>query len=173
MAGRLLPMVMLVGLAVGACGSGVGKTTGQAVSPLVMETLYLGQQCGGAAPQPAAQWIGAAGDLSVLWQRLGNRFAGSPRPAPPEVDFAEHGVLLLSMGQRPTGGYGLALRDQAVLVVGHSARVDVQWQEPLPGELVPQVLSSPCLLLRLPRGDFAEVRVVDQHDVERFRVSIF
>src|SRR5947208_1611808 len=35
----------------------------------------------------------------------------SPRPPLPAVDFAQEMVVLLAMGQQPTGGYGIQIRN--------------------------------------------------------------
>jgi hypothetical protein len=65
------------------------------------------------------------------------------------------------MGQRPTGGYALGLQDPTVAIANRVGTVVVRFQEPAPGAMVPQVLTSPCLLLKLPKDDLREVRVVD------------
>ena len=40
--------------------------------------------------------------------------------------------------------------------------VPVDWREPLPGYVQTQVMTHPCLLVKLPNGAFSQIRVVDQ-----------
>jgi hypothetical protein len=72
---------------------------------------------------------------------------------------APHAVV--EMGLRPTGGYGLAVARAAVL---REARVSLSatFVSPPPGSIRTQALSSPCVLVQLPRGRYDAVEVLDQ-----------
>lgn len=83
--------------------------------------------------------------------RLWNRAHGAqltPPPAP-DIDFRRDTVVAYFMGQRPTGGYSLEVRD--VTVEGNEAYVSIRQREPAPGEIVTQVLTSPWVMIRVPR----------------------
>jgi len=120
--------------------------------------VRAGAQCGGDGSGPYARWIATEGALRAAMGSGG--VFGAEAPSPP-IDFAREGVLAVYMGQRPTAGYGLALHDPTVAIAGGVGTVVVRFEEPAPGAMVAQVLTSPCLLLRLPREDLREVRVVD------------
>ena len=92
----------------------------------------------------------------------------SPSPQQtPIVDFTQNGVLLLSMGQQRTGGYAIRLIDEAMHVAGGSAEIKVRWQEPDPGMMVAQVITHPCVFIKVPRGEYRIVRAIDQNNKVR------
>jgi hypothetical protein len=100
----------------------------------------------------------------------GGMFGGEqPSPA---VDFPREGVLAVSMGQKRTAGYGLALAEPEVAIADGTATVVVRFDEPPPGAIVAQVLTSPCLLVRVPRAGIREIRVVDPGGAVRASVVL-
>jgi hypothetical protein len=92
---------------------------------------------------------------------------GAPAVAAPGVDFARDGVVLVAMGRRSTAGYALALASRRAEVKGGVATLSVRFEEPAPGAVLAQVVTSPCLLVALPRKGLREVRVVDAGGVVR------
>lgn len=148
------------GCAAGAPPEGPGE-------PLAGEVLYNDSYCGEAFSQPAAVWIGSAQGLRQVYGRLSEQRI--PAIAPPAVDFSRYGVLLIAMGQRSTGGYGLGFEQGSLQIDGDTLAVTVDWQEPVPGYLHTQALTQPCLLLKVPALAFARIRVLDQNG--RVRLS--
>lgn len=126
---------------------------------LPAEKLYAGSQCGGL-DSPEVAWIADA----EAWQRWYAQIMNlrmEPPPAP-AVDFSRDGVLLIAMGQQTTGGYGLSLTGTPATVQDGVLTVPLAWREPLPGMILTQVMTSPCLLVKLSNGAFSRMRVVDQ-----------
>lgn len=87
---------------------------------------------------------------------------------------SQHGVELLApgaepgryaivgMGQRPTGGYGVAVSRQAILY-GTALRLKATFVAPESGAMTAQMLTSPCALVRLPRDvGWQAIEVYDQ-----------
>ena len=67
------------------------------------------------------------------------------------------------MGQQPTAGYRLnLLPQQAVALAEQVLTVKVAWESPSADSLQAQVVTNPCLLIRLPKVEFNSVQVVDQ-----------
>lgn len=126
--------------------------------PLTAEVLYSTNQCGLAASQPTAVWIDNPQSLARIYQG----FPVLPSIQPPPVDFTRSGVLLIGMGQRPTAGYGLSLAEGSPRLKGDTLEIRVNWQEPAPGRMLAQVLTAPCLLVKLPTVPFQQVTVIDQ-----------
>jgi hypothetical protein len=126
-------------------------------------------QCGGEATGASARWISTEGALRAALGAGGVFGVEAPSPA---IDFAKEGVLAVSMGQRPTAGYGLALQDDTVTIADGVGTVVVRFEEPAPGAILAQVLTSPCLLVRLPKQGLREVRVVDPAGVLRASVMV-
>ena len=131
--------------------------------------LRAGAHCGDPAG-PSARWIGDEAGLRAALA-AGSALAAPAEP-PARVDLSREGVLAISMGTRPTAGYALALHETAVAVADGVATVVVRFDEPAPGAMLAQVLTSPCLLVRIPRDGLREVRVVDPAGVARATAAV-
>ena len=111
-----------------------------------------GAACGGDAP--------AVRRLSSP-EALAAAFPAGPGGAAPAADFEGGAVLLVAAGQRPTAGFELTLASPRAPVKDGVALVRVAVREPPPGAVVAQVVTSPCLVVALPRAGLAEVKVAD------------
>jgi hypothetical protein len=127
--------------------------------PVPATTLRGGAQCGGAAAEPSARWLASEAELRQALAAEGP--LGAQVALPAGVDFARDGVVLVAMGRRATAGYGVGLESEQVQVKGGVATLVVRFDEPPPGAIMAQVITSPCLLVALPREGLREVRVVD------------
>ena len=139
---------------------GCARAGGGADVALPIELLYGGGQCGGLE-RPAVAWIASP----EAWRQLYGEVT-SPRmnpPPAPVVNFSREGVLLIAMGQRPSAGYGLSLDGETTVRDGVLA-VRVDWREPQPGYRLAQVVTSPCLLLKVPAAAFTRIQVLDRED---------
>lgn len=141
-------------------------------SPITLnpQVLYGGIYCGGDASHPSADWITDPEGLNRVSQRL--TMQQIPPTDLPQVKFSQEGVLLIAMGQRPTGGYRLALGSEPVEIKADTLKVPVTWTEPTPGYAQIQVITNPCLLLKLPAVSFERIRVVDQHGQVRIETQV-
>ena len=161
-------LTLLVGLLLGlqSCAqpSGSGKKNGL---PLSAEVLRNTAHCGDYVSAPAVIWIQQPEEL----KRLYAGFPGMQPHTPPSVDFANEGVLLIAMGQRPTAGYGLGFEPGSVQLVDSTLRITVAWQEPAPGYLQAQVVTHPCVLLKLPIVPFRHIQVLDSDGRMRLQTS--
>ena len=128
--------------------------------------LHRDSQC----HQPKGlQWIGGQQELDTLYRSLQQHII-SPAPAgAPQLDFSRFGVLLVSMGSKPSGGYQVSLdSDTLQWEAGQAtATVLVRWLSPKPGMMLTQALTSPCLLLKLPLGEYRRIVVMDQHSARQ------
>lgn len=77
---------------------------------------------------------------------------------------------LVGMGQRTTGGYGLAVSRAAHLAAG-VLRLQATFVAPAAGGMRTQILTSPCALVRLPKGQWNAIAVYDQTGRERAVVA--
>jgi hypothetical protein len=83
------------------------------------------------------------------------------RPAlPPEVDFEKEMVMVVAMGNRPTGGYLTEVVDMELK--GRKLKVLVGEREPVPGVIQVQRVTQPFQFVALPmvtgRIEFRTVR---------------
>jgi protease stability complex PrcB-like protein len=130
---------------------------GGACSPdreVPVTVLRGGAQCGGAAAGPSVRRLGSAEELTAA-------FAGELGGAAPAVDFEAVAVLLVAAGQRPTAGHAVELAAPRAAVKDGVALVQVALRAPGPGAMTAQVVTSPCLVVALPRAGLGEVRVAD------------
>ncbi|MFV8834504.1 protease complex subunit PrcB family protein [Aquisalimonas sp.] len=98
--------------------------------PAAVEVLGQGNRCGDL--ETGARWIepGALEGLDLEHK-------------------ADRALLLISQGERPTGGYGVNLDETTV--DGDTVIVYLRLQAPGDDELVTQALTRPCLVLGIPR----------------------
>ena len=145
---------LLAVLALQGCAGTAGSD-----EALPVASVYANSQCG-SLNRPEAVWI-ADTEAWRRWYMQVMSLRMEP-PPPPAVDFSREGVLLIAMGQQTTGGYGLSLIGRSAIVQNGMLTVPVEWREPLPGYVQTQVMTNPCLLVKLPGSAFNRMRVVDQ-----------
>lgn len=134
-------------------------------------SLFTGQDCGEVADEAAAHWLNDEAAYQAELQKIMDVRPGSTAGLLP-VDFSRQGVLCIAMGFKPTAGFSLGLASGEVTVDNKTATVRITWNEPPVGALVPQMLTSPCLLVRLPKLGFTAVRVVDQAGRQRMMQNL-
>lgn len=151
-----------------AASAGCAATGGE--RSLEAKQIYADGLCGRTRESAAARWITDADELEAIRQQFGSYRLGPPTL--PEVDFERHGVLLVLMGKRPTSGYGLALPEvDAARIADGVVRVTLEWRQPAPDALTAQVLTSPCVMVRLPSAGVERIEVYDQNGNQRLNVA--
>ncbi len=136
---------------------------------LPVKMVWAGNQCGGHSPVPSAQWIDGPEALEAArFQRSVVRSALERDP----MDWTRFGLVWIGMGQKPTGGFGLGLMASEAVVRQGVAVVTVQWRRPPKGAYVTQMITSPCMAVKLPRGDYQEIVIEDQVGRVRARVGL-
>lgn len=121
----------------------------------------------------AAVWLTSLNDLRNAWPELAvsTPLRGSDLILN-EFDFGSKGLLLISMGEMPTGGYSLSLRPKESELKDGVARIAVKWNKPERGRMVVQMLTRPCLLIQLPKGRFKQIDIIDEKNSRRARVTL-
>ena len=162
----MLAIAVLAGVGLAAC-----QRQATRAGELQAKALFQSTQCGYTGRLPVAAWITTPFELHQLFQRLGRSEVGGSTN-PPEVDFARNAVLLVEMGQQSTSGYGLELLQESVPVDHDTATVTLSWRRPLPGTITAQVLTSPCLLVGLPRDHYSAIQILDQASQPRLTLPL-
>lgn len=95
----------------------------------------------------------------AAWQTFWQAAAGIivPTPPAPEVNFSQDMVIAASLGQRPTGGYAVAI--DAVYEAQGQLFVVVSEMAPAPGSIVTQSVTAPVVAVSTPRSDATVVFV--------------
>jgi hypothetical protein len=76
------------------------------------------------------------------------------------------------MGQKPTGGYGLELNREFAVITEDTAVLRASWIDPPKGAILPQIITSPCLALILPKGPYSKIQLLDQEAYPRLQLRI-
>ncbi|PUB73356.1 MAG: hypothetical protein DBP03_07105 [gamma proteobacterium symbiont of Ctena orbiculata] len=103
-----------------------------------------------------------------------NARIGAGQQKRPENDPASESFWIVSvnMGQQPSGGYGLRLISDNLEVSSDRARVALEWLQPKPGSVQIQTLTYPCLYLRVAKGNYTRLDIVDQHGEVRHSLDL-
>lgn len=142
-----------------ACATGCANGT-PSTQPVTVKALYRSTQCGADHPEARAIYLPDAAPFKGAVEKLRHARGGAAIKMPP-VDFARNEALLVQMGQRPTAGYGLWPEQPVARLRGEVLEVVLDWQSPPPGAMVAQVLTSPCMLIAIPRTGYKTIRVLD------------
>jgi hypothetical protein len=79
-----------------------------------------------------------------------------------EVAQDQFWIVRVNMGQQPSGGYGLRLISERLEISSDTAKIVLEWFQPKPGMIQTQALTYPCLHLKLAKGDYSRLEIVDQ-----------
>jgi hypothetical protein len=97
----------------------------------------------------------------TLWSQI---YLGSaPVPPPPAIDFSREMIVVVALGSRSTGGYGILLEDASEDGAGGTA-IAVRSMSPGPGCVVTLAFTQPVDIARLPLRQ-GEVRFVERAQV--------
>jgi hypothetical protein len=136
-----------VALGLAACALLCASAAVGATSPrsLPFRTVAHGSGAGSAATKRAVYVARGVARWGRLWREL-NPSNSAP---PPRVDFAHSMVILVTQGQKPTGGYDIAVktirRTRSGLVVTVAERT------PGPHCVLPQIVTAPYQAVSVQR----------------------
>lgn len=107
--------------------------------PLTLRSIESGGISAYNDPRPMLRWDTTSSAFNTTWRLLtGNQI---PAPAAPNLEFSRSSAVTFFMGQKPTGGFGVALAVARVERGTLTLRLNIS--EPAPGRLVTQVITSP------------------------------
>jgi len=162
---QVVPVVMLFLLS--ACA---GNGNEQPSSKLPVLLVYSSAHCGVTSREPVLSVITSQQQLSNNVAKAG-MMAGQPLPVG-DISFNKDMLLLVNMGQKPTGGYGFKLVDGKSSYQQAWAHVQLEWKSPAKGMMLTQALTSPCVMLSIPRQAYAGIRVFDQSGAARLETLL-
>lgn len=86
----------------------------------------------------------------------------SGQTSPPAFDHERFWLVRVDMGCQPSGGYGLRLLSDRLELAGEKARLALAWERPDPDRMQIQMITCPCRYLRIPKGEYRRLEIVDQ-----------
>ena len=146
-----------------ACASAASVPTSVSI-----ETVFASERCNVGKEERAA-WLRDEAEFRALWARV-TRWRLDPPPVP-VIDWLDEIAVLVSMGTHPTSGYTLDLAGDTADIVDGTLVLPVFWVEPDPGSPRLQVITSPCLLLKMKRLSVTKLKIVDQNGRVRTEIS--
>jgi hypothetical protein len=151
----------ILSLLLAGCQQGV-DIPGPGQDRMTVTSLYAGQQCGYHRQQPRVTWLDDRQQLAAVIKRIqGDTLARADTL--PDADFDHEIVLLVEMGEKPTAGYRIEIGEPGSVTVNDATmRLVLDWLEPAAGDMLAQVVSSPCLLLKVARGAYQSVQILDR-----------
>lgn len=168
---NLIALIAMAMAMLFACGMG---QRGNAPAPeLSVDVLLTGTRGIDSHPELSAKWVTSREELEQMVE--GQKALQMPAQDVKlalEVDFNASRILLVRMGQKPTAGYSLKLDPESCSVSQQTAYISLIWTEPDPGMVTAQVITNPFILLKLSKGGYDVVKIVDQHEQARFDLPV-
>ena len=102
--------------------------------------------------------------------RIGN---APQQSAASRADQDQFWIIRVNMGQQPSGGYALRLISEHLEISPDTARVTLEWLQPKPGSVQIQALTYPCLYLKVAKGNYSQLEIVDQEGEVRYDLNLY
>jgi hypothetical protein len=156
------------------CLSGCTSIPGRAYDIMKIEanTIFNSNTFGGFDQTSRVQWIGDEKSFEAVKNNFNGPKLGGNEISLPAIDFSREGILFIRMGRKPTTGYRIELASTQVDIKGQTAIVNVHWIEPSKDAILAQMITSPCTMIKMTRGNYNEIRVVDQNGIIRAETRV-
>jgi hypothetical protein len=128
-----------------ACAAGGTGDGGQTATELALEPVV--KEIASGLTEPVREVVRDDGRWARLWERI--QAGATPPPPRPAVDFSRQMLIVVATGNRPTGGFDVAIRRATV----RDAALEVEVLESCPaqGALVSMGLTQPVEVVLLDR----------------------
>jgi hypothetical protein len=124
--------------------------------------LTQSSQCWNNSVDPSVVWITNSDSYESVYNQTRKHLLGDTITAP-SVDFTRLSVVAVYMGRKPTAGYHVSMASRAAAVGEHNELILlVSWIEPPGDALLAQVITSPCILVSIPKGNYSTIQIVDE-----------
>jgi protease stability complex PrcB-like protein len=142
-------LLLLAGVALAACTTRYSETADGA--PLARQ-ITASDQCG--VGSEGLTYIDNKDDLAQLGDWPMQNLSMKPLNA---LDFDREHILIVGLGQKPTGGYGLTLANSQI--ESDTLKLTMILHRPAPDAMVTQVLTTPCAVLAITPERWESVEV--------------
>jgi len=162
--------ILLFIFSVSGCAGSSGRAfAGQEIDAAVIFNSVAGE---GLGESPGASWISDEKGLLAVFDKINRQRIGGNETPVPAIDYDHEGVLLIRMGRKPTGGYGIALASDKAYIEDRTAVVTVRWIEPSKEAILTTIITSPCIMIKLPRDGYTRIKAVDQKGIVRAETTL-
>ncbi len=143
-----------------------------AISNVPVTLLFSGNQCPCEQNTIKVQQFSRQNEITAFVAQNNNRTIGMSKPEVTPLNFFQDVVLAIWMGRQPTAGYGLALAEHTAQIKEKTVIIRLKVTTPAPNHSVAQVVTSPCILVKLPKGQFDSVTLVSQNGQELAKLNL-
>ena len=145
----LRPAILSCSIALmGACSAQPTPTQ------ISLRSVYHNSYCG--TEEPGLRWLSTAEFATLVrGPGAGQHLGMEPTPVP-HVD-ADERLLQVSLGQKGSGGHGVALSGDSAQVMQDVLVLPLSIQQPAPGTMQTMQLTYPCVVVALPNSGYSRV----------------
>lgn len=115
----------------------------------------------------SSAWISSNEELDAFLSTSGKNTI--PFFSPP--NFSTHKLLIVYSGEKPTTGYDMGLAAQNYNRFSNKWEIWIDEFSPSPDSIQAQVITSPCLMLRIPRVPTEDVDIRNAYDKDFFSTT--
>ncbi len=108
----------------------------------------------------SSAWINSNEELNAFLTTSGKNTI--PFFSPP--NFSTHKLLVVYSGEKPSTGYSMGLASQKYSQATNKWEIQISESTPSPDSVQAQVITSPCLMLRIPRAPTEDVDIRNTND---------
>ncbi len=124
-----------------------------------IQIKYSSNQCG--INKPMLISIKSASELANLFEPAQKKTL-STKTFKIDIDYQKQILILFAMGQKPTSGYNILLRDKVARLESEKLYLPINVQQPAEGSIQAQVISSPCQIYVISKIEFMEILVASR-----------
>ncbi len=141
--------VLITGSMVAGCAVNQAETASGA--PLARQ-ITQSAHCGLSAP--GHLYLNSKDQIHQLEALPGRNLSLDPLRT---IDFSQEHIVLVALGQKPTGGFSVTLA--GAHLSGSELELSVRTREPAPGAMVTQALTTPCAVIAVAANGWDKVRI--------------
>ena len=152
-AGSFIGYIVQVSLFLSGCTAFGG-------TPFQYKPVYSSTQCETMGSDPDIRLIKNTREWSAFFNKhLNGRQL--PPPVLPNVDFSDAVLLIVYAGVKPTTGYRVFADEEKIKIKDGILEIVIDIQTPPPGRMQAQMLTAPCLILRIPSKGYQKINITD------------
>lgn len=138
-------------IALSACGTEEAPATG----PLPVKQVYHSSHC-----QVETKRLAILNSQAELEKAVASAVPGVENTAASmsNVDFDSERIVLVAWGRQNNSGYRLELVDEHAETENSVVELPVKFVSPSPDGFYAQVMTSPCLIVALPKAGYNKIR---------------
>lgn len=157
-------MLLIMAACAGAGGNSMNKS-------LVAKVLLSSSNCGVMSKGASLSVVSSGDELDKVNPQLAS-FARKALGENFNTVFDSELVMQINMGMKPTGGYRLALAEDVSVSEDSWVNIGVKWNIPEKGAMLTQALTSPCMLVAIPKQKYVGIRILDQAGKIKLQTSM-